>query len=574
MANLKEAVEYAKANPNSSFAKELEKLAGSGALDEEAKQYGYDFSVFKPKVEEVKQQTMTGLEKAPFQASGEENVVGGTLKAIGNTPRSAIELAKNVATAVTNPVQTVKSVASIVKGAGAKLAETALEDTELGQKLLQKMSDSRVARGLEPLKVDENGKLQGEDTQDLQTFNAVKTFVTDRYGSVDKLKETAIEDPVGVLADLATVLTGAGGVVSKVGNVSKIPEIAKVGSQITKVAQTVEPINAVTKVAGKTKQLASNSLAGKVVQDIIPTGTEMQRNQVTKALDLTQGDLVTIGKKTGNDVTEFIVAKGLIKDSPEAVAQSLNDLRKSTKELKANEIAQVKNVYTPEQVPSVIKGLNTILEDVDTVAGLENVAGDIKNLLNKKQFTLEDIQNAQYLLDENSSIYSKIGDTKSGTKARGLDNIRKDIRSFIETEVDTATNGNTNIRQLNNDIQTSYAIEDAINTRATRGLTRQKISLSDSVVLFGGGATFSPVVGIGLYLGKKVIESPTFRLAFTKALSAQPIKRIKTIVREIKNKNVSPETQKLLNQIADDIRKNKAVIESGSAILDKSKEEK
>ncbi len=517
---------------------------------------------------------MTGLEKAPFQATGEENIVGGTLKAIGNTPRSGFELGKNVLSAVTNPVQTVKSVAGIVKGAGAKLAETALEDTDLGQKLLQKMSDSRVSRGLQPLRVDEKGKLQGEDTQDLQTFNAVKTFVTDRYGSYDKLQETAIEDPVGVLADLATVLTGAGAAVSKVGTVSKASNITKAGGQITKLGQAVEPLNAVGKTVSGAKNIASTTTVGKIASDIIPTGTEMQRNQVIKALDLTQGDLVTISKKTGNDVTDFIVANKLIKDSPEAIASSLEDFRKTAKATKASEIAQVKSVYTPEQVPSVIKGLDTIYEDVSGVAGLEKVADDIQKLRTKKQFTLEDVQNAQYLLDENSSIYSKIGDAKSSTKAKGLDNIRKDIRSFIENEVDTATNGNTNIRKLNNDIQTSYSIEDAINTRATRNLTRQKISLSDSVVLFGGGATFSPVVGIGLYLGKKVIESPTFRLAFTKALSAQPIKRIKTIVNEIKNKNVSPETQKLLNQIADDVRKNKAVIESGSTILDKSKLEK
>jgi hypothetical protein len=49
MANLKEAFEYASQNPDSSFAKNLEKLASSGSLDGEAKKYGIDLTPFKPK---------------------------------------------------------------------------------------------------------------------------------------------------------------------------------------------------------------------------------------------------------------------------------------------------------------------------------------------------------------------------------------------------------------------------------------------------------------------------------------------------------------------------------------------
>lgn len=520
------------------------------------------------------QKPMTGLDNATFKATGNEGIIGGTAKAIGNLPRSTFELGKNVASAVLNPIDTIKSVGTIVKGAGAKLAETALEKTDLGQTLLQKMSDSRVARGLEPLKTDETGKLQVEDTKDLQAINQVGKFVTDRYGSLDKFKETAIEDPAGVLADLATVLTGTGTVVSKVGTISKVGEVGKVGQTVTKVGQMLEPVTAISKTMGGAKNLANKTTLGRMAGEVIPTSKDMQRSQVTKALDLTQGDLATIGKKTGNDVTDFMVSKNLLKETPEAVADSLNEFRKATRNTKANEISKVKNVYTPEQVPSVIKGLNTIYEDVDGIAGLEKEAAKIDMLRNKKQFTLGDIQEAQDLLDQNSSIYSKLGDAKSSSKAKGLDNIRRQNKTFIENEVDTATNGQTNIRQINNDIQTSRAIEDAINTRATRNLTRQKLSLSDSVVLFGGGATFTPAVGIGLYLGKKIIETPSFRLAFTKALNAQPVAKVKRLISEVKAKNVSPEIQKMINDLAREARNNLQVIESGSNVLDKSKQEK
>jgi hypothetical protein len=54
MANIKEAFEYAAKNPNSDFAKNLEKLASSGSLDVEAKKYGIDLAPFKPKELEKK----------------------------------------------------------------------------------------------------------------------------------------------------------------------------------------------------------------------------------------------------------------------------------------------------------------------------------------------------------------------------------------------------------------------------------------------------------------------------------------------------------------------------------------
>jgi len=517
--------------------------------------------------------TMTGLDKATFQATGNEGIVGGALKAVGNVPSSGIELGKNVFQAVTKPVETAKSIGTLVKGVGAKIGEVALEKTDIGQSLLEKANQRRIEAGQPELERDEQGRLQATETQELQAINQVGQFIGDRYGSLDKLKETVIEDPVGVLADLATVFSGGAAVASKAGAVTKVSEFSNIGSKLQKASQIVEPTTAVSKAIGTASKAIGGTLPAQVAKQALPTVQGLREGQVAKALDLTPGDITNISKKTGNNITDFIVSKGLIKDTPEEIAISLNDFRKNAKTEKANVIAQVQNTYKQKQIPSFVKGLNTILKEVDGVAGLENVANEIKALKNKKTLTLEDVQNAQYIIDENSDIYSKIGDTKSSKTAKGLDNIRQDIRSFIEKEVDSATGGQVDIRQLNNEIQTSFSIEDAINTRATRNLTRQGISLGDMGVLFGGGATFSPAVGIGLYIGKKAIETPAFRLAMTRVLSKQPVKKLKAIVKEVRDNNVSKETQALLNKLADEAKQNLPIIESGSAIIDTSKSE-
>jgi hypothetical protein len=530
-------------------------------------------AITTPKPEEP-EQNFTGQETSPFQATGEENLVSGTAKALGNLPSSTYQLGKNIVTAVVNPIETGKSIVKLVKGTGAKIGEKLLEGTDIGQSIMEKANASRIARGLPELKKDEAGRFQVEETPELQTINNVGKFITDRYGSLDKFKETAIEDPAGVLADLATIVSGGGALVTKVGTVSKISEVANVGSQISKVGQVLEPVTAITKTLGKAKDIVTKTKVGQVIQEAVPTITEIKRNQVVKALDLTPGDLSNIKKATGNDVTDFIVSKNLIKDTPEAVVDSLNDVRKTTKDLRNSEIKKVTNVYTPEQIPGVIKGLDAILKGVDEVPGLEKVAGEIRTLMNKAQFSLEDVQRAKDLLDDNSAIYSKIGDVKSGATARGLDNIRKEIRKFIEDEVNTSTQGATDISKLNNDIQTSYAIEDAINTRATRNLTRDKIGGLSSLILgVGGASVFNPAVGIGLYIGKKLIDTPSFRLGFTKALNAQPLTKIKRILTEVKNKIVSPATQKILNELADQAKNNLPVIESGSKIIESTKSE-
>lgn len=512
------------------------------------------------------------VNRALFQSTGNEGIVGGTLKSIGNIPSSGINLVRNVAEAVTKPKQTLTAVRDIVAGGAAKLAETGLERTELGQRFLEKANESRVSRGLEPLKTDDKGRLQVEETEQLQTFNALGDFIKSRYGNEENLKKTAIEDPVGVLADLATVLSGGGAAASKIGTVSRVGKVAEAGTLLTKAGTAVEPLNAISGATKSVVGAVKNTTPGRIISEVVPTATDVQRSQVVKALDLTQGDLSTISKKTGNDVTDFIVSKGLIKETPEAIADSLNELRKTTKETRNAEIAKVSSMtaYGESEIPFVYSGLQEIRKGVDGIAGLEDEIAKIDNLLTKKQLSLEDIQLAKDLIDENSAIYSKLGDVKSSATSRGLDKLRKSTKEFIENEVDRLSSGQVDIRQLNNDIQTSYAIEDAINTRATRNLTRQKLSLSDSVVLFGGGATFSPAVGIALYIGKKMIETPSFRLAFTKALNAKPLAKIKQIVSEVKNKNVSPETQRLINEIADEAKKNLPYIESGSAIVEKA----
>lgn len=518
----------------------------------------------KPTIQTPEKGVFTGREESPFQFTSDDGAIKTIVKTIGNTPSSLIGLGKNVYEAVSHPVDTVKSVVDVTKGAGAKVGQTFLEDTDIGQALLRGAKDKGV-----DLPIDANGKIKTKDTPELEKFNQVANFFKDRYGSVDKFKETAVEDPAGVLADLASIFTGGGSAITKVGELSKASKVADIGNALSKVGEAVEPVNTTANVVKKTQSAIVNSTAGKIVSDISPTSYKVQQGQVAKALELTPGDLSSINKKTGNDVTDYIINNNLIKDSPEEIANALNDKRKATMDEVRGEIKNVKAVYSPEQVPNLKKGLDVILQGIKDVPGLEKEAADVQSLAQKTSYTLSDVQKAKELMDEHSNIYSKMGDVKSSSQAKGLDNIRKNLKGFIEDEVELNTNGQVSIKNLNNDVQTTYAIEDAIKNRAMKGMSRQHLSAFDALIGVGG-YSINPLLGVGLVVGKKILESPTARLTIAKTLNKLSPSRAAKFAKEIVSKNLSDESKSVLQEIADKLKTYTPAIESSSNALEES----
>lgn len=502
----------------------------------------------------------TGSEDAPFQSETDDSGILTIGKTVGNLPASTIRLGKNIVDLVTNPIETAKSVKTVIQGAGAKVGELALENTDIGQFILSKANESRVNKGLQPLAKNSNGKLEVENTPELDAFNQVGNFFSDRFGSLEKFKETAVEDPAGVLSDIASLFSGAGVGLRGAG-------FANVASKLKEVSQAIEPLSAISKTVKGIKNIPGAETASKVIADVSPTSYKVQQGQVVKALELTPGDLSNISKKTGNDVTSYIVDNDLIKNSPEEIVQALNDKRKLTMSEVRGEIEKVKEMYSPENIPNLNKGLGVILQGVEDIPGLDTTVKEIKDLMAKKEILLSDVQKAKELIDENSNIYSKIGDVKSSSQAKGLDNIRDSLKTFIENEVELKTGGKVSIKNLNNDVQTTYAIEEAINNRAMKGMSRQHISAFDLLVGLGGSA-YDPFLGVGLVIGKKVLESPSMRLSIAKALTKFSPEKVEKLAKDLKSKNISPESELILRDLANNIKKYLPILESGSAVLD------
>ena len=91
------------------------------------------------------------------------------MKAVGNIPSSAVKFAKDMVYPITNPLDTMAAFRDLAFGLASKV-------------------------------------LPGEQKSE-KAVDALVDFFADRYGSVEDLKRTIAEDPVGVLGDVSTILT-------------------------------------------------------------------------------------------------------------------------------------------------------------------------------------------------------------------------------------------------------------------------------------------------------------------------------------------------------------------------------
>jgi hypothetical protein len=149
------------------------------------------------------------------------------MQAAMNAPGSAYQFGADIAHAVAHPIETGGNIASVGKG------------------LMQK-----------------TGLMSGTDA--IPAADAVYQFYVDRYGSAEGLKRALAKDPVGVLGDLSTVLSGGGGLAAKLpGLAGRVGEIAATAGRIT------DPLNAITKPAAAATAVASK-VAGPLLS--VPTG--------------------------------------------------------------------------------------------------------------------------------------------------------------------------------------------------------------------------------------------------------------------------------------------------------------
>jgi len=165
-------------------------------------------------------------------------------QAITNIPSSAGNLVSGLYHAVTNPVQTASGIMDVAAGGLQNAMPKSVVD------FVNKFESNPEAAQRAVIAANEAG-------------GALKQ----RYGSVEGIKNTIATDPVGAMADLSTLITGAGGLArgGAIGfnAIPKSPPSIKTVSGLNtaadilgKAADVTNPINAMVKLPSKAYDLA------------------------------------------------------------------------------------------------------------------------------------------------------------------------------------------------------------------------------------------------------------------------------------------------------------------------------
>jgi hypothetical protein len=373
---------------------------------------------------------------------------------------------------------------------------------------------------------------------------------------------TAFSPLAPVTKPIGQVIDYTGG---KIGNISAVQKFAqtKMGENVARgaedignlstIAGTVAGFKSGPKLTSMAEDVSANvgQKANKIAQnvktfssDVIPSSERIVNTQVTKALDLTQGDVKNISQSTGHEVGQFLAENNLIKENKISTQQAVKDFYQQNYDAVRNEIGKVQKTYKPYQVPRYVETLKEINKKISNTPGLQKVSVEVENLLKKPDIELLDVQRVKELLDEHFNLYKKTGDVGEGVSKAGLDNLRKDIKSFIEKEVKDSTG--SDIRKLNNNVATAKGISNAIEERSTAGLTRSNLKIGDLGIFGVGMSMGGPLGGVAAIFAKKLVESPAVQLRIAKYMDSISDTRKAAIAEDLQSGKIPPELKQFI----------------------------
>jgi hypothetical protein len=298
--------------------------------------------------------------------------------AVTNFIPSTVNIFKGMAQAIASPIETAKGVMDIGAGALQNALPTGFVD------LVNKIAPSESAA-----EARKKAALVGQ-------------HYVNRYGSVEGFKKALAEDPAGIMADAATVLSGGAGLARGAG-------MTKVGEAINTASRAIDPVRMTVNATNKAVRPLGSGMAEIIGGMGTHTGGESIR-QVAKA-----------GYQGG---TEAATAASMMRDKG-AVTDLLDEANNALAKIKAARSAKYTN------------SMKNIAAD-KTVLKFDAVDNAVQDALNIKRFKGKSISPSTTKIQD--EIVSVIDDWKKQNPAdfhtaEGLDALKQtigDIRDATE----------------------------------------------------------------------------------------------------------------------------------------------
>lgn len=341
-------------------------------------------------------------------------------EAISNIPSSAMQMASDISSALAHPIQTAKGIGNIGIGAAQKL-------------------------------------IPGEQGKE-QYANQVGEFFKHRYGGVENLKRTIAKDPVGVVSDLSTILTGGGIAATKVPRLAKAAEISKVVG--TKLAPFMQAGRALGKVA---------PALGKGASEVLGVTTGVGSEAIKQAFKS--------GIDSGNEFIKSLRGKVDPSEIVEGAKKGISNLRKESSAEYVKSMDVLKSDPTRLDFNPIKDAFNKVV-DSSKFEGI-SVADDA----------------AKKLLKEAGNKIAEFSSNPNTHNAFGLDKLKQSINN-ISVPIE-----NRNAMRIKSEL--SKSIGDVIEA--------QHPQYRDIMANYGKQAEQAKNIEKSLSLGKKAGEETSLR---------------------------------------------------------------
>lgn len=313
--------------------------------------------------------------------------------------------------------------------------------------------------------------------------NAVVDYVKSRYGTMEQAQNTFVKDPVGFLADVATVTLPVGGAMKAVGKVPGLAKVGAAGQAVTKAGAAMEPINLGVKGIGKAGQMLIPE-TGK----LSPSGLYQSAAKFSTSLPVEQRAKM-VSTALENEIMPNITG--------------INNLRDKITELntkiaaKIDDAAKTGAKVNPEELTADFRDLYVKAREsgapLDAKAAIDNIKEQFLTV-NTEPLTPDAVQRIkQNIYKQLESSYSQVSEAPFKVKAQKA--IARSAKLALEKVL-------PEIKELNRTEGTYIELLDEIEKAASRISNRDVVGLGMTTKSIAGGAVAgAPGSAAGIALG-------------------------------------------------------------------------
>lgn len=368
---------------------------------------------------------------APLTTMGttpESPSVGGFLK---NAVQSGANLIGGIGEAVLHPIQTVQNVGGAAVG------------------------------GLQ--------ELGGQTNENTAKFDNLASYFKNRYGGVDNVLHTAYTDPIGLAADISTVLGGAGAVVGAAGKVADVGEASRLaaagragvdfvagpdgivrstagvsnpivdaakttGSVLNRASELTNPLTPVIAGAGKLLGRGADAVSG-VAGGLTGVPGKMLQDIYRNPADYTPQDIANITRSTVSHEVESALKDKI--ESLDETGSGYNPIREAATQIKVADNFLENQLRTEAGVDVVdgrivAKGSSSI-RDAKDVAAVQQLFNTWKPEFQKGTLTSEEFLNFRQDLSKVAKFDREFSASKpvEGVAAKIRQNLNTEYRKQV-----------------------------------------------------------------------------------------------------------------------------------------------